>query len=44
MNIGEVGKEIFKLDKTKASQNTDIPTRNIKENINIFADFFYVRA
>ena len=35
VNIGEVEKEILKLDKTKASQKTDI----IKENINIFADF-----
>ena len=43
VNIGEVEKEILKLDKTKASQKTDIPTRIIKENIDIFADF-YVRA
>ena len=39
VNIGEVGKEILKLDKTKASQNIDIPTRNIEENIDIFTDF-----
>ena len=39
VNIGEVEKEILKLDKTKASQKTDIPTRIIKENIDIFADF-----
>ena len=38
VNIGEVEKEILKLDKTKASQKTDIPTRIIKENIDIFAD------
>ena len=43
VNFGEVEKEILKLDKTKASQKTDIPTRIIKENIDIFADF-YVRA
>ena len=35
VNIGEVEKEILKLDKTKASQKADI----IKENIDIFADF-----
>ena len=47
-NIGEVEKEILQLDKTKASQKNDIPTRIIKKNINIknididtdtFADF-----
>ena len=32
-------KKKFKtLDKTKASQKTDIPTRIIKKNIDIFAD------
>ena len=41
MNIEEVEKEILKLDKIKASQKTDIPTRTIKENIDIFADFSY---
>ena len=48
VNFGEVEKEILKLDKTKASQKNDIPTRIIKKNINIknididtdtFADF-----
>ena len=39
INIGEVKKEILKLDKTKASQKTDISTRIIKENIDIFVDF-----
>ena len=39
VNFGEVEKEILKLDKTKASQKTDIPTRIIKENIDIFSDF-----
>ena len=41
VNIEEVEKEILKLDKIKASQKTDIPTRTIKENIDIFADFSY---
>ena len=36
MNIGEVEKEILKLDKTKASQKTDIPTSITKENIDVF--------
>ena len=35
MNFGKVEKEILKLDKTKASQKTDISTRII----DIFADF-----
>ena len=39
VNFGEVEKEILKLGKTKASQKTDIPTRIIKENIDIFANF-----
>ena len=44
VSIVEVKKEIPKLDKTKASQKTDIPTRIIKKNIDIFAATFYVRA
>ena len=43
VNFGEVEKEILKLDKTKASQKTDIPTRIIKE-ILIYLRTFYVRA
>ena len=35
VKIGEIEKEILKLDKTKASQKTDITTRIIKENIDI---------
>ena len=35
MNIGK----IRKLDRTKASQKTDIRTRIIKKNMDIFADF-----
>ena len=38
VNSGDVEKEILKLDKSKASQKNDIPTRIIKENIDIFAD------
>ena len=39
VNIGEVKKEILKLDKTKASQKNNIPTKIIKENIDIYVDF-----
>ena len=39
VNTGEVEKEILKLYKTKASQKTNITTRIIKENIDIFTDF-----
>ena len=39
VNIGEVKKEILKLDKTKASQKNNIPTKIIKENIHIYVDF-----
>ena len=41
VNIGEVGKEILKLDKTKASQKINIPTRIIKENTDVFAEFLW---
>ena len=34
-----ISKKIIKLDKSKASQKIDIPTRIIKKNIDIFADF-----
>ena len=39
VNTGEVEKEVLKLDKTKVSQKANIPTRIIKENIDIFANF-----
>ena len=37
--IGEIEKQIFKLDETKALQKTDIPTRIMKKSIDIFAKF-----
>ena len=37
--IGEIEKEILKLDKIKASQKTNIPTRIITKNIDIFVEF-----
>ena len=39
MKIGEIEKEILKLDKIKSSPKTDIPTRIIKKNIDIFLGF-----
>ena len=39
VNSSEVEKKILQLDKTKASQKTHIPTRIVKENIDIFANF-----
>ena len=39
VDIGEVEKEILKLDKTEATQKPDILTRIIKEIIEIFSDF-----
>ena len=35
----EIEKEIIKLDVNKSSQRSDIPTKIIKENIDIFGDF-----
>ena len=35
----EIEKEIIKIDVNKASQRSDIPTKVIKENIDIFGDF-----
>ena len=39
VKIGEIKKEIPRLDKSKTSQKTDISTRIIKENVDIFAEF-----
>ena len=35
----EILKEILSLDSTKVSQDTDIPTKFIKDNADIFSDF-----
>ena len=35
----EIEKEILKLDANKASQNSDIPIKLLKENVDIFSDF-----
>ena len=37
----EILKEILSLDITKAYQDTDIPTKILKENANIFSDFLF---
>ena len=34
-------KEIISLDASKASQDTDVPTKVIKENADIFSHFLY---
>ena len=39
VKIGEIEKEILKLDKTKASQISNIPARIFKENSHTFAEF-----
>ena len=37
----DIIKEIVNLDISKSSQGTDIPTKILKENIDIFTDFFH---
>ena len=37
----EIQKEIYKLNNNKASQHSDIPTKIIKSNSDIFSDFLY---
>ena len=37
----QILKEILSLDFTKASQGTDIPTKIIKDNADIFSDFLF---
>ena len=41
MNLARIEKEIHKLKLNKASQSTDIPTKFIKENFDIFAEFLW---
>ena len=41
VSFEEIIKEIGKLEIKKACQDTDIPTKIIKENADIFADFIY---
>ena len=37
----EILKDILNLDTSKACQNTDVPTKIVKENADIFADFLH---
>ena len=37
----EILKEILSLDTTKTCQDTDIPTKILKENADIFSDFLF---
>ena len=37
----DISKEVKNLTANKATQNTDIPTKKIKENSYIFADFIF---
>ena len=37
----EIEKEIHNLKINKASQSSDIPTKIIKENVHIFAEFLW---
>ena len=37
----EILKEILNLDASKACQDTDVPTKILKENADIFADFLH---
>ena len=39
----EILKEILNLDTSKACQDTDVPTKILKENADIFADFLHTR-
>ena len=39
VTIEEIEKEINRLSSKKAYQNSDIPTRIVKENADFFADF-----
>ena len=41
VSLDEITKEIKRLDVKKACQTTDIPTKVIKNNSDIFADFFF---
>ena len=39
VNIEDIKKDILRLDKNKVSQHSDIPIKDIKENLDIFANF-----
>ena len=39
VNVEDIKKEIFKLNKDKAYQVSDIPVKTVKDNVDIFANF-----
>ena len=41
MDLASIEKEIHNLKINKASQSSDIPTKIIKENVDIFAEFLW---
>ena len=41
VDTDEILKEILNLDASKACQDSDIPSRIIKENVDIFTDFLH---
>ena len=41
MDLASIGKEINNLKINKESQNSDIPTKIIKENVDIFAELLW---
>ena len=40
-NPRQVLKKIYNLKMNKASQSLDIPTKVVKENVNVFAEFLW---
>ena len=40
VNIEDIKKDILEFDKKKASQHSDIPIKIIKENLDMFANFY----
>ena len=44
VSLEDVKKVTRKLDVTKASQLLDIPTKIIKQNADIFSEFFFVNV
>ena len=41
MDLSSIEKEVDNLKINKASQSSDIPTKTIKENVDIFAEFLW---
>ena len=41
MDLASIEEEIYNLKTNKASQSSNIPTKIIKENVDIFAEFLW---